>query len=66
MYHNWSSKPLSIPINLCPSYTSHINTLGSNAKEYFKVDAKGLMDQIITMLHFNSLVQTLDLLLFSH
>lgn len=66
MYLSWSSKPLNIPINLCASYTSQINMLRNNTKEYFKVDAKGLMDKIIAVLDFYSLVQTLDLLLYSH
>lgn len=39
--------------------------LRNNTKEYFKVDAKGLMDKIIAVLDFYSLVQTLDLLLYS-
>lgn len=66
MYLTWSSKPLNIPINLCASYTSQINMLRNNTKEYFKLDAKGLMGKIIAMLDFYSLVQTLDLLLYSH
>lgn len=66
MYLSWSSKPFNIPINLCASYTSQINILRNNTKEYFKVDAKGLMGKIIAMLGLYSLVQTLDLLLYSH
>lgn len=66
MYLNWFIKPLSIPINLCPSYNFPINMLRNNTKKYFKVDAKGLMGQIIILLDLNSLVQTLILLLYSH